>query len=186
MSQAARQGRPFLDPRIGAFALFALAVAAATFSALLSPAPDYARAANSIWPCIALGGWAVARAINQCPNAFDGLWRVLWTLGFLAYLIHLWFALSGVFQWSLGAVFDVQGTVVAAANLALAALWGVSVVVAWLGIRASWLHFAAKALFVVTTVVASILFARDTASLVGGLLVVAVWIGALALRRQRD
>ncbi|MEQ9124052.1 MAG: hypothetical protein RIM80_15975 [Alphaproteobacteria bacterium] len=185
MSQAPPQGRPFVDPRIGAFALFALAVAAATFSALLSPAPDYARAANSIWPCIALGGWAVARALNRCPDAFDGLWRVLWTLGFLAYLIHLWFALGGVFQWSLGAVFDVQGTVVTAANLALAALWGVSVAAAWLGIRATWLHIAAKTLFAATTVVASIPFARDMASLAGGLLVVAVWIGALALRRQR-
>lgn len=185
MSPAAPDGRPFLDPRIGAFALFALAVAAATFSALSSAAPDYARAANSVWPCIAFGGWAVARFLNRHPDAWDSLWRVLWTLGFLAYLIHLWFALGGVFQWSLGAVFAVQGTVVTAANLALVPLWGLSVVVAWLGVRAAWLHIAAKALFAATTVFAAIVFARDTASLAGGLLVVAVWIAALALRRRR-
>lgn len=185
MSQTAPQGRHYVDPRIGALLLFAIAVAAATFSALLSPAPDYARAANSIWPCIALGGWAVARCLNRYPDAWDSLWRVVWTLGFLAYLIHLWFALGGVFEWSLGAVFAVQGTVVTAANLALAAIWGLSVVVAWLRIRAARLHIVAQALFVVTTVVASVVFARDAASLAGGLLALVVWIAALAFRRRR-
>lgn len=181
-TQATAGARAYIDPRIGAFAIFAMGVAAAVFLALLSRTPDYARAAYSVWPSLVLGGLAVAFALNGFPAYRTTAWRALWAFGFVAYLIHLWFAMGGVFDWRIDVVFERQGALVAAANLALAVLWALSVAAAYMGLPASWLHIATMALFVVATVASTIVFARGTGSLVGGGLLVIAWVAALALR----
>ena len=197
MNVSAEDDGCYVDPRIGAFALFALGVAAAVLGALVTDAPDYARARFTIWPSIGLGGLAVALALNRYPAPWahahrpggygtggwqTRAWRSLWGFGYLAYLVHLWFALGGVFEWRLDIAFTAQTYLVTGANLLLLALWSASVVAAWFRLPAAWLHLAAMALFVVATVAATIVFGRSLEMVAAGGLIVAGWIVALALR----
>lgn len=182
MADTISSDRRIIAPGVGIFAIFAIATAASVFAALLSPTPHYTRVAYTIWPCILMGGLAIAIALNQAPRYRTRPWRFAWGLGFLGYLFHLWLALDTVFDWDIVAVFESQGVIVAAANFLLLPLWGISAVAAYLGRNPPWLHLAAMALFIATSVASTVLFAGG-AGLFGGVLLLLGWVAALLLRR---
>lgn len=178
---------PLMDQRILAFLVFAVGMALAVFLVLLASNVGYARAKYTIWPCVALGGWAVALMIRFGGTA--GLdrtaWRTWWAWGLVAYVVHLWWGFGVIFGWSVDAVYAGQGSLVAGANFTLLGLWAVSVAVSFLRWPMDWLHFIAALLFAVSTLTASILFGRDI-SPIGGVLILAVWLAALYMRNPKS
>ena len=68
--------------------------------------------------------------LYAAPGGLGPWWRAFWTAGMLAYLLHFWWAVFGVFQGDLGTIYDRQGFV-AVTNALLTLLWIADVVVAW-------------------------------------------------------
>lgn len=182
MDTPAPRTRRFLAPGVGAIFVFSVATALSVFAALTSDTPEYTRAGLSVWPALILGTWAVAIAINRWPGYQTPVWRTTWVLGFIGYLVHLWFSMGPIFGWSISAVYNAQGFVTATANFALLVLWGISALAAVLTTRLGLLHKPAMLLFVAATVVSTITFARGP-SLIGGIFLVA-WLVAALLTRQ--
>lgn len=178
--------RPLLDTRAAAFLVFSAGFAIAVFVGLTAGNADVARAKATIWPCAALGGWAVALMICHGfgPARDAARWRVWWAWGLLAYAVHLWWGFGKIFDGSVAAVYASQGTVVATANFALLFLWGASVIAAFAGWPAKWLHIVTALLFAIAMLSASLLFGRDF-SPVGGAVLAVLWLGALYLRQPK-
>lgn len=176
--------RYYVAPRLIALLIFSLAMAGSVIGALTSSTPDYARAAYSIWPALILGGWSVWLWLNQRPDYKTPLWKFTWLLGFVGYAVHFYFAMTNVFRWDILAVYDAQGVLVATANLLLLVVWFLSCVMAYLGITFAFLHRGAMLLFVASAAASTILFSRDPLSLIGGALIVALWVLALMVRRK--
>ena len=109
-------------------------------------------------------------------------WRVWWTWGLVAYVAHLYWGFGLVFEWDIATVYAAQGSFVASANFGLLILWGLSVLLAYAGLSAKWLHGITALVFAVSTLVASIVFGRDISPIGGGIILV-VWIVALYLRK---
>lgn len=180
---ASRPAAPLLDGRVAALAVFAIGLALTVFLSLSADDPAYARAKYSIWPVVALGGWAVALMLRHgFTPALDAThWRVWWAGGLLAYALHLYWGFGVIYGASFRAVYAGQGALVASANFGLFALWLLSASAAFARLPALWLHLFAAALFVVATLAATILFGRDI-SPVGGVIVLLLWLAALYLR----
>jgi len=164
--------------------VFSIGFAGAMAAGLLAGNSDFARAKYTIWPCAALGGWAVALMIRHGLGVRLRAtpWRLWWAAGFVAYLVHLWWGFGVVYDWNVASVYAGQGAVVASANFALVVLWALSVAGAFMGWPLPWLHAVTALLFGVSILAASILFGRDISPMGGGILL-AVWIGAFYLRQ---
>ncbi len=179
--------RPLLDSRVAAFLVFSLGFAASMAAGLLAADSDYARAKYTIWPCAALGGWAVALMLRHgFGRELDATpWRIWWAWGLLAYAVHLWWGFGAIYAWDTASVYAGQGAVVATANFALFFLWAFSVIGASARWPLWWLHAATAVLFGVAMLAASILFGRDISPVGGGILL-AVWLAALYLRQPEE
>jgi hypothetical protein len=174
---------PLLDQRVAAFLVFSLGFAIAMFAGLLADDADYARAKYTIWPVVALGGWAVALMLRYGPGEAlaETSWRLWWAWGLLAYVLHLYWGFGLVYGGNLDAVYAGQGDIVATANFALLVLWAASVVWAYASWPGLWLHALTALLFIVSTLMASLAFGRDI-SPYGGAMILVVWLAALYLR----
>lgn len=113
------------------FVALCLAFVAVIFGAYLEPGPDFGRTKYSIWAALILSAVATASFIANGGRRNAGLWPWWWTGAFLAYALHFHYAFDRMFDGSLTAVFQQQGTLVALLNLALSLLWLVDVVVLW-------------------------------------------------------
>jgi hypothetical protein len=176
VSAAASAGLPRAGAS-GSLALLAFAVSMAV--ALLGPlASDdlvYNRTRFTIWATLLLAIPAVARfilAIGRMP--LGRAWRAWWTAALGGYLIHLWYGFGVMFAGDLAATFEAQGTVVAAGNFLLAALWLASVALAWSGRRAVWLHSIATLLFCVSAVTSTLVFGRPPSPWFGAALAMGI------------
>lgn len=169
--------RPFISPVVTVFLVFAAGVAIAVLGALLADNVQYARARYTVWPCIALGGWAVAILISQAPNVAGTNWRTWWIAGLVAYFVHLWFGFVVIYGASVVALYWGQGWLVATANLALLVLWIASALAAVFGHFWMPLHVAATVLFVITTFASTVIFAVGWARY-GGIAIALVWLAA--------
>ncbi len=139
----------------------------------------YWRTRISIWVAVALATPAVTAVIADVLRPLDprraAAGRVWWTLGLAGYGVHLWYGLGIMMGGSLSTVVALQGWVVGLSNLALAALWGASVIVAWAAPgRFRWLHMAAGVLFIVSTIGSTLVFGRMPSPVVGGIFVTAI------------
>jgi hypothetical protein len=174
---------PVLDTRAAAFLVFSLGFAIAVFAGLLADDADYARAKYTIWPSVALGGWAIALMLRYGPGEAlaETSWRLWWAWGLLAYAIHLYWGFGVVYGGDLDAVYAGQGSLVATANFALLFLWAASVIWAYAGWPGTWLHSLTALVFVASTLIASLVFGRDI-SPYGGAIILVVWLAALYLR----
>jgi hypothetical protein len=180
-------------PRAGASGSLALlAFAASMATALLGPlASDdlvYNRTRFTIWATLLLAIPAVVRFILAIGRTPPGrAWRAWWTAALGGYLIHLWYGFGVMFAGDLAATFEAQGTVVAAGNFLLAALWLASVAIAWSGRPAVWLHSVATLLFCVSAVASTLVFGRPPSPWFGAALamgIVAAAGGRLWLRAK--
>ncbi len=174
---------PVLDPRAAAFLVFSLGFAIAIGLGLVADDADYARAKYTIWPVVALGGWAVALMLRYGPGEAlaETSWRMWWAWGLLAYVLHLYWGFGLVYGGDLDAVYAGQGNLVATVNFALLFLWAASVVWAYAGWPGFWLHALTALLFIVSTLMASLAFGRDI-SPYGGAVILVVWLAALYMR----
>ncbi|HKK30512.1 MAG TPA: hypothetical protein VKA18_08995, partial [Alphaproteobacteria bacterium] len=103
--------RPLLDSRVAAVSMFAAGLAITVFLSLSAENPDFARARYSVWPVIALGGWAVALMIRHGFTLALGAthWRWWWSAGLAAYAVHLYWGFGAIYAWDLGLVVEGQG-----------------------------------------------------------------------------
>ncbi len=126
--------------------------------------------------------------LRMAPPGVFQAWRWFWAAGFVAYATHSWLAVGAWFDWDFAQIERRQGTAVAWTNYVLLAVWGMDVLVSFVGLRAKWvtpLRWLAHLLFVLAFVVASIAFAgpaKSIASLAIGWLL-AVSAGAALLVR---
>jgi len=167
----AAAGGPWLGRASTIFAAFALAC----FIAVLVPVGlgdvDYNRARLTVWAALLLAGLALAMVILRAgrrPLGED--WRGWWSAAFLMFLLHLVWGLGAIFKADVGAVFVVQGTLVAGSNFLLTALWGASVAMAWLGTGPMGLHLAASQLLAVSGLVSTLVFGHGPSTGVGTVL----------------
>jgi hypothetical protein len=119
-----------------AWSPFALGIAVLVFAAIVSDYEPYTRAIYAVMLSFALAApalWLFARDIFRYP--LTPLWRLFWTLGFAAYLVHLYYGYLVLFGGDWDAVVASQGAAVAYLNLAVTILWGLDVALAWIGAR---------------------------------------------------
>jgi hypothetical protein len=173
--------RPFIARPVIILFIFAAGTAAAVFGAFASDNVDFGRARFTVWTCLILGAWATAIVIVRAPHLRDTSWMHWWIAGLIAYLIHLWFGFGVIFDWSLTAVFEGQGPIVASANFGLLALWILSAALALLRRGPIGLHLATTGLFAATALL-STLSRWNEPAFFGGLAIAALWLGALYYR----
>lgn len=163
---------------------FGVGVAVVTFLSISADDVSYAR---TQWTARLAMGLATPAIVLAVLGATDGTWwRSFWTVGFLAYLLHFWWAIFRTFHGDLGAVVLRQDWV-AYSNFAATAIWGLDVLLAWLPIRAgrpgAWLRGLAWVLVTASFIVASAVFRSGFVAVMGyGL---AVLVAAAVLVRLR-
>jgi hypothetical protein len=172
------------SPRPGSSVVPGLAFAAAMAAALLGPlASDdlvYDRTRFAIWATLLLATPAlILMVLHAGRRPLGHAWRAWWTLALAGYLIHLWYGFGVMLGADLGATFATQGTLVAASNFLLALLWAASVVVAWSGRGALWLHGAASLLFCVSALTSTLVFGRPPSLWFGGAVVCGLAVAAV-------
>src|SRR5580704_7932812 len=156
----------------------------------------YYRVIFSIWATIFLLTPALCFHIFSRSSAANTYWRALWTAAYLAFLVHIWWAVQGVCGGDSHVVFHSQVATPAfpecliehpRPDFFLAAWWGLDVVLAWLvtddikwlrGERGA-LHMLAFAMFFGAFVLAA--KAGIVAHLLGILMAILV-LGSLVVR----
>src|SRR5262249_5228628 len=112
-------------------------------------------------------------------------WRAFWTVGWIAYLLHFWWAVFRAYNGDFGAVVARQGWV-AYTNLAATVLWTLDVIAAWLLWRrrdagsAVALRFLAWAGVSASFFTAAALFRTGTIAYIGYALAAALALALLA------
>src|SRR5580700_7395039 len=109
--------------------------------AALAHTAAYYRVIFSIWATIFLLTPALCFHVFSRSTGSNTYWRALWTAAFLAFLVHIWWAVQGVCGGDLHVVFHSQVATPAfpecliehpRPDFFLAAWWGLDVVLAWL------------------------------------------------------
>ena len=92
----------------------------------------YYRAIYTIWLTIVF--MIPALVLHFLPGdspAKHNYWRLFWTFGFIAFMVHFYYTIGVIFHGSLREVYAAQGFVIATSNLLDAAWWGFDLVLAW-------------------------------------------------------
>jgi hypothetical protein len=130
--------RPFaarLLPFTLSFALFGVGIAAAVVVSLTEQNLNVYRAKFAAWVSLALAGPAIcAYVLGLSSPARWSFWRWFWTFGYLAYLVHFYYAIRA-FHFSPDDVYAKQGAVIATTNLVVTVWWGLDVLLAWVAPR---------------------------------------------------
>ncbi|HMG78374.1 MAG TPA: hypothetical protein VK591_06810, partial [Xanthobacteraceae bacterium] len=109
--------------------------------AALAHTAAYYRVIFSIWATIFLLTPALCFHVFSRSTGSNTYWRALWTAAFLAFLVHIWWAVQGVCGGDVHVVFHSQVATPAfpecliehpRPDFFLAAWWGLDVVLAWL------------------------------------------------------
>jgi hypothetical protein len=113
---------------------------------------------------------------------YAALWLPFYTVTFLAFVVHLWFAIFGPLDGSIVKIFHSPSLVShPGPDLVVAAWWGVDVLLAWFGPLTEFLVRAERAMLQIVLVAAFFAATReDKVSLLGQALGVVVLIAALA------
>lgn len=92
----------------------------------------YYRAIYTIWLTIVF--MIPALVLHFLPGdspAKNNYWRLFWTFGFIAFMVHCYYTIGVIFHGSLREVYAAQGFVIATSNLLDMAWWGFDLVLAW-------------------------------------------------------
>src|SRR5262249_19726886 len=101
-----------------ALGLLGAGALAMTLESLGADNVTYARAEWTARLSLVLAAPAIV--LYVLPGALGPWWRAFWSAAMLAYLLHFWWAVFGVFQGDFGVIYDRQGFV-ALSNLLLTA-----------------------------------------------------------------
>lgn len=157
------------------FFAFALACAITLIGPLALGDVEYNRTRFTAWATLLLGAPALTFFVVRAGRIPLGAsWLGWWTAGLVMYFIHLWFGFSEMLEASFRATFATQGIIVASSNFLLAGIWFLSVIVAWIGWSAIWLHAFASLLFAASAIGSSLIFGRPPSPLFGMTLVLAL------------
>ena len=139
MSNETRRQASLLTMLVVAWSPFALGIAVVVFGAIVADYGPFARTVYSVVLSFALAApalWLFARDIFRYP--LTPLWRLFWTLSFVAFVVHLYYGYFGLFGGDWQAVTASQTPTIAYLNLIVTALWGLDVVLAWIGVQGLW------------------------------------------------
>ncbi len=210
MNPTAERYRPFVN----VFVPFALLVTLANLIAEMGQVPipallenntslssrlagnlTFARVVYTIWITfiIALPGLVLflLHDLGSASPIVYRYWQLFWSFGFLAYLMHAYFATAVWFEWDWAQIVRRQTLPVVIVNYLLLVLWGLEVLIAvTCGQAASrgafrWLQWVTHLLFALATFVAAVWFFSVVKTLIAltlGVLVTACAILALAVR----
>lgn len=167
------------SPSAPALLAFAITMAVALLAPLASADLIHDRTRFTIWATLLLAIPAVVGLVLAIGRAPLGrAWRAWWTAALAGYLVHLWYGFGVMFAGDLAATFAAQGTLVAGSNFVLVVVWLASVLVAWLGGAATWLHAAVTLLFCINALTSTLLFGRPPSPLFGAALAAAIVVAA--------
>lgn len=155
--------RPTLNQLTFTFVPFAGMIAVSIFLAVVQPAVPYARTQYLIRSALILATPALVEYVFAFRRAsLTNYWRLFWTFAYAAYLAHFYYGFAVLDRGSLGAVMESQGTLVAASNFTLTALWTLDVVFSWLTRRraafVAWLRAATHLLVFLSFVISAVVF----------------------------
>jgi hypothetical protein len=90
------------------------------------------RAVYSIWVTMIFLVPAVCLYVLPGKSeAKHNYWLLLWTFGFLAYLVHFYYTVFVIFNGSIPVIYAEQGVVVATSNFLVTLWWGLDVLLGW-------------------------------------------------------
>jgi uncharacterized integral membrane protein len=164
------------------FLAFAVALSLALLAPLAFGDVLFNRARFSAWGTLLVGTPALFLfVLRLCRMPLGRDWLTWWTAGLAMYLVHLWYGFVLSLGASLRVTYELQGTLVATSNFAVAALWLASVVAGWFAWRAMLLHLTATLLFAVSAITSSLIFGRWPSPLIGAVVAIAL-AGAVLYR----
>jgi hypothetical protein len=138
-------------------------MAASILAAVLQPAVAYARTRYLIWTALVLATPALAEyALSFGRKPLSNYWRLFWSFGCLAYLVHFHYGFWILFRGDLNAEFVSQGAVVAISNFAATGLWSLDALLSWITRqRPAWIlfvRFAAHLLLFISFFLSAVIF----------------------------
>ena len=161
-------------------------VAAITLLSLSADDVSYARTQWTALLAMVLAAPAIVLYLLD-PALHWAWWRAFWTAGWLAFLMHAWWAIFRTYGGDFPAIFDRQGWV-AYSNFLVVVLWTIDVAGAWLtaepGLAARFLRFVTWALVTASFVLASAFFRSGGVAYLGDALIAALVL-AVAARLYR-
>jgi len=120
------------DPLALGLALLLLGAGVAAFTLLSLSADDVSYARSQWTALLSMSLAAPALLLYVLDRGAPGSWwRAFWTVAWIAYLMHFWWAVFRSFNGDFAAVIERQGWV-AYTNFAVTGLWTLDVLVAWL------------------------------------------------------
>lgn len=154
----------------------------------------YYRAVYTIWLTMAF--MIPALALFFLPGESErkaNYWLLCWTFGYLAFLVHFYYTVGGVFHWSLREVYAKQGVMIATSNLLDTVWWGFDLLLAWfVSSRAGWirvqrvlLHIYVPVTFFVSAVVIKTGFVRWLGLVMTAALVVSILLRLFRRKHRR-
>lgn len=124
--------KPTLDQLTFTFVPFAFGLSGALLIAIGAPAVSYARTQHLIWIALVLSTAALALYLHAAGRRpLGNYWRLSWSFGLIAYLMHFYYGFWVMFGGGLDAVYAAQGALSATSNLLLTVVWTVDVALAW-------------------------------------------------------
>lgn len=116
-----------------AFTSFAVLLGAALLAGEPATDPGLSRAVYTIWVTIALVTPALcAFALPGSSERLVSVWISFWTLSFVAYMVHVGYAVLSVYHGSLQEFLAGQGAFPAIINVLFTLWWALDVGLAWL------------------------------------------------------
>ena len=185
---------PLYAPFVAVFTPFAILLTAGNLYAEMGPNLDLGRVVATILLCGAFALPAVLLFLRTDLRAGSPLlaryWQLLWSFGFAAYALHVFWSAGVWFEWDFAQMIRRQTLLVTIVNWSLLLLWFGSALASWFGPsrggRTVWiLHWTAHLLFVVAFFTAAVVFqsaARSNLSLAIGILLSIVTVLALTVR----
>jgi hypothetical protein len=169
-----------------AFVPFAVLLGAALLAGEASLDPGFARTVYTIWVAAVLVTPALcAFALPGDSHRKRTTWLLFWTLSFIAYVVHMGYAIFAAYHSSWREFVQGQGVFPAIVNVVFTALWATDVSLSWFYHReAHWLRVEriATHVFVGLTFIASTVFLKHGFVNVIGVMLTGSIIVCLAMR----
>jgi hypothetical protein len=146
-----------------AFVAFALLLSAALLGAEATTDLGLSRTMYTIWATTVLVTPALcAFALPGRSQTKANYWLLFWTVAFLAYAVHVYYAVFVEYHGSMAELLEGQGTFPAAINLIFTVWWAFDLVLAWAYADAAWIRIQRIAghWFIGLTFVASTVFLK--------------------------
>ena len=175
------------------FVPFALLMIAALLVPETKQSVVYYRVVYSIWLTILFMIPALALFfLPGDPDRKKSYWLLCWTFGYVAFLVHFYYAIGYVFHGSIREVYAQQGPVIATSNFIDLIWWGLDLILAWfvasetrwIRVQRTGIHLYLPLTFFVSAVVIKHGFVRGLGILMTAAVVLSLLIRLLKQKRS--